>query len=316
MDANERTFQVCEFTDSEFFSNLESILVQIGPNECLIQQANTDITSKLETILKRSSILCTVQKKSDFNLDNLNQDLNRLIYFQDGQQKDSKCLAEINLSHAMSALCCTIKYLDLIADNYNFNKFSMKVFDPKRYVHLDPSALYSLNILPRESYEAKNHSLMGLLNNCRTAQGRRLLSQWIKQPLRDIHAVNDRLDIVQALMEDSSLKDRLYNDQLRRIPDLLMLSKKIMKKKGGLQECYKVYQGIDKIPLVVSVLREVSNKTMNTMFVNPLNDLMEDMQNYQQMIETTLDMDLVDKGEFLIKPSFDSELEGMLIVSF
>lgn len=37
----------------------------------------------------------------------------------------------------------------------------------------------------------KNMSLFGLLNKGRTAMGTRLLSQWIKQPLRDLAAIRE-----------------------------------------------------------------------------------------------------------------------------
>ena len=51
---------------------------------------------------------------------------------------------------------------------------------------------------------------------------------------------------------------------------------------------------------------------MQALFISQLNDHIEDMGKFQEMIESTLDMSLVDRGEFLIKPEFDEELQGML----
>lgn len=75
--------------------------------------------------------------------------------------------------------------------------------------------------------------------------------------------------------------------------------------------CFSIYQTIDKLPHMVSALATANHKTINTYFVDPLNGFLEDMQKFQTMIETTLDMDLVDKGEFLVKPSFDDDLQEL-----
>ena len=40
MDTADRKFCVCEFPDDEHFTNLEALIVQLGPKECLIPQGD------------------------------------------------------------------------------------------------------------------------------------------------------------------------------------------------------------------------------------------------------------------------------------
>lgn len=70
----------------------------------------------------------------------------------------------------------------------------------------------------------------------------RLLAQWLRQPLRDINLINERLDIVELLVGNSQLRLQLHEDHLRRIPDMQALARKLTKKKANLQDCYRIYQ--------------------------------------------------------------------------
>lgn len=64
-------------------------------------------------VIERSGVLVTLRKKADFSTDSLAQDLNRLIKFKEGQQKNSLALPQMNLSVAICSLAAIIKYLDV-----------------------------------------------------------------------------------------------------------------------------------------------------------------------------------------------------------
>lgn len=309
MDVNERLFSICEITDNESYSNFESLIVQISPKECLVPDVKD--ASQIEKILKRNNVLCTKQKKNETSLDNLIQDFDRLLHFEEGQQQSCRSINEINLTLAMTGLHHVVKYLDLLADDYNFNRFKIRILDTKKYVYLDAAAMRSLNVLPKSSRTPRENSILGILDSCRTPQGHRLISQWIRQPLRDIKMLNERLEAVETFVNDLELRNTVYDVFLRRMPDLLVLSKRVIKKNAKLQHCFKIYQTINEIPHIVRVLREANNGALNDMIVSPLAEYVADMEKFQKMIETTLDMELADKGEFLVKASFDSELQGV-----
>lgn len=67
----------------------------------------------------------------------------------------------------------------------------------------------------------------------------RLLTQWIRQPLRDLNKINERLDIVETLVTDTDIRQQLHDQHLRTIPDLQALMRKIQRKKANLQDCYR-----------------------------------------------------------------------------
>ena len=59
-------------------------------------------------------------------------------------------------------------------------------------MRLDAAAVSALNLMPTVLDGGnKTMSLFGLLNKCKTAQGTRLLLQWLKQPLLDLFEISE-----------------------------------------------------------------------------------------------------------------------------
>jgi len=307
-----RSFTVCEFEDNEQFSNLEALLVQLGAKECLVTTKESGGEgNKLSQVLKRSGLLITERKKVDFSNKDIVQDLSRLLKVKKGEKTVSSALAESDKTVAMSALSAVIKYLELLSNEENFGQFKMSNFDLHLYMKLDAAAVRALNLLPAPGQANKNQSVLGLLNKCRTPQGQRLLGQWVKQPLLDIQKINERLDVVEALLEDSEMRQTLHDDQMRKVPDFQRLAKKFQRKKATLQDCYRVYQAIDKMPLLLETLEKTEGKhktLLMEVFSNPIKEVLMDFQKFQEMVETTVDMEQVAQLEFVIRPDFDDNL--------
>ena len=68
-----------------------------------------------------------------------------------------------------------------------------------QFVVVDAATRQNLEI-NHASNGSKKHSIVGLLDQCHTAMGSRLLGRWINQPLRDIEKVSQRHDAIETLM--------------------------------------------------------------------------------------------------------------------
>lgn len=316
IDMVEHVFSLAEFSDDEHFTNLEAVIVQFGPKECIIPADSSIESANIKKVADRCGVLVTTRKKGDFSIDGLIQDLNRLVRFQEGQQQNANSLPEINYSVAVCSLEAAIKYLELCSDSDNFSQFAVKTLELGRYVYLDSAALSALNITSTSAAPQNTaHTILALLDKCRTAHGHRLISQWIKQPLKDLNVISERHDIVETLVNETVLRQALYEEHLRKIPDFQVLSKKLQKKKATMQDCYRIYQGVEKLPGLLSSLEEYSsegpNSTLKAVIIDPLKEHIQDMDKFQEMILSTLDMSLVDNGEYLVKPDFDEDLQAL-----
>ena len=103
-------------------------------------------------------------------------------------------------------------------------------------MRLDASALNALNLMPSpQEGSNKTMSLYGLLNKCKTAQGSRLLVQWLKQPLLNIQEIHRRQDLLEMFYENTELRQSVQEDHLKTVPDLHRLAKRFQKGIATLQ---------------------------------------------------------------------------------
>ncbi|KAF1840339.1 DNA mismatch repair protein [Cucurbitaria berberidis CBS 394.84] len=310
-DASVRELGVTEFLDNDLYSNFESLLIQLGVKECLIQvdtsKKDVDL-NKLRTIADNCGCAVAERGHSDFGTNDIEQDLPRLL--KDERAAGSLPLTDLKL--AMGAAACLIRYLGVMSDPSNFGQYQLYQHDLSQYMKLDAAALKALNLMPGPRDGAKNMSLYGLLNHCKTPTGSRLLSQWLKQPLMNATEIERRQQLVEAFVNDTELRQTMQEEHLRSIPDLYRLAKKFQRKVANLEDVVRAYQVVIRLPGFLSSLDSV----MDEQYKDPLDaEYTEKLRQYsiafvglQDMVETTVDLDALDNHEFIIKPEFDESL--------
>jgi len=95
----------------------------------------------------------------------------------------------------------------------------LQVYRAEEYLVLDRVSQRNLELVEPIIADARNATLFSVLNVTVTPMGGRLLRDWLLRPLRDVAAINRRLDVVEALAHDPLLRTEL-REALGAVRDL------------------------------------------------------------------------------------------------
>lgn len=310
-DASVRELGVSEFLDNDLYSNFESLLIQLGVKECIIQadKSEKDVEmGKLRAIIDNCGIAISERPAGDFGAKDIDQDLARLLK----DEKAAGTLPQTDLKLAMGSAASLIKYLGVMHDSSNFGQYQLYQHDLSQFMKLDASALKALNLMPGPRDGAKTMSLFGLLDHCKTPVGRRLLSQWLKQPLMSKDEIEKRQQLVEAFVEDTELRQTIQEEHMRSIPDLFRMTKRFQKKLATLEDVVRASQVVLSLPGFIGALEGVMDEKyqepLEETYTSKLREHLDSLAKLQEMVETTVDLQAAENHEYIIKPEFDDGL--------
>ncbi|XP_021911277.1 DNA mismatch repair protein MSH2, partial [Carica papaya] len=314
LDLTKKILGLTEFLDDSHFTNVESALVALGCKECLLptESGKSNEFRTLNDAFSRCGVMVTERKKSEFKARDLVQDLGRLVKGSIEPVKDLVSGFEI----APAALGALLNYAELLSNESNYGNYTIRRYSLNSYMRLDSAAMRALNIMESKTDANKNFSLFGLMNRtCTAGMGKRLLHMWLKQPLLDCTEINCRLDMVQAFVEDTALRQNL-RQHLKRISDIERLIHNLQKKRAGLQHIVKLYQSSIRLPYIRSAIEQYDGEfsaLIKERYLDPLELLTDDdhLNKFIALVETSVDLDQLDNGEYMISSSYDSALSAL-----
>jgi DNA mismatch repair protein MutS len=129
-----------------------------------------------------------------------------------------------NLSLGIIAAGAILYYLDITQHVQLGHITGLSRIDEDRYVWLDKFTIRNLELF-HSPYEGAK-TLVDILDRTISPMGGRLLKRWLSLPLKDMQPVNDRLDIVQYLVDNTSFRKDI-SELIHQVGDLERLISKV-----------------------------------------------------------------------------------------
>ena len=260
-------FFLSEFVDDADMTKFETFVAQTRPQELLLEKSV--VSPRALRILKNNTGPTTIWNylkpmKEFWEADITVKELDASEYFVSPDDDNLKAWPEAlrdfrEKELAMSAFGALVQYLrvlKLVRDLITIGNFSL--YDPIKKASslvLDGQTLINMEVFANSFDGGSDGTLFQLLNRCITPFGKRMFKQWVCHPLIDANKINARLDAVDALNADPSVRDQ-FSSQLLKMPDLERLISRIHAANCKAQDFVRVLEGFEQIEYTMSLLQD------------------------------------------------------------
>ena len=243
LDVSTGDFRATEFEGEGAQGALVDELARLEPAECLIHPALEGDPQVAALFAGRPGALTVLDERS-FRLEPARQRL--LEHF--GVQS----LAGFGLDErpaATAAAGAALLYAQETQKISLAHITNLEVYTTAAGLLLDRECRRSLELVHNLQDGGRKGTLLEVLDATVTAMGGRLLRQWILEPLRDPDAIEERLDGVEALVQDP---DRLYElrVQLDGVQDLERLAGRIAYGTANARDLVGLARSLARLPRI------------------------------------------------------------------
>ncbi|MDO9181734.1 MAG: DNA mismatch repair protein MutS [Bacteriovorax sp.] len=242
-----------DFTTGDFrgfkypsFEDFIEGLRMIAPREFITfmgQWAESDV----ESLLSHYGVLKTHLSAEYFSPKFTDLYIEKLI---PGFKRDKILKLDEDILSAIGALAFYVCSTQLLESFMHIRPF--KMISNAGVMKVTLPTLTGLEIIPR-TRESYKESILGFFDKTETAMGARLLKGLFSTPLYNLNEINERLDIVQSLIENNALiKDQ--KDELAKIRDIERILAKVSMNKGSASDLLNLAVAIK----AYSVLLEIN----------------------------------------------------------
>ena len=288
-----------QFTDPDD-STLKNELSRFAPNEIVFHPAFLDKKEMAEFIRNRLSCCaeCLREEQYDFS------EAQRRVLEQFGKSD----LSELSLDQrplAVQAIGGLLDYLTETQMNGVDRLVSLDLYSESQFMALDLTARRNLELTETMRTGEKKGTLLWVLDRTRTAMGKRLIRQYVEQPLLSPAVIGRRLDAVDELYQDTMLRDTV-RERLGGIYDMERLMTKIVFGNCTPRDVRTFGAAIAALPALRSCLEGTKSR-----FLREIYQEMDELTDIADRIGRAIvdDPPITLKDGFVIRDGYSAELD-------
>jgi DNA mismatch repair protein MutS len=302
--------------------NIGVSFLDISTGEFLTAQGNDEYIDKLLQNFQPSEVLVQKAYKADFK-QHFGDDFHS-FYLEDWVFKDDYAVETLtnhfqtislkgfgieDLQDGIIASGAILYYLSETQHNKRQHITSISRIAEDAYVWMDRFTIRNLELY--HSYNPNAVTLLDVIDKTLSPMGSRLLKRWLALPLKDIHKIRNRHEVVAYLKSNQAVLKNIQS-QIKQISDLERLISKIATGKISPREIIYLKESLDAIIPIKNLALASTNESLKT-----IGDSLHTCDLLREKIKNTLNQDApvaISKGNAIAR-GINNELDELRDIS-
>lgn len=179
-----------------------------------------------------------------------------------------------NESAESAAFGAVLEYLYETGVNGQISVNKIDVYTGSQFMRLDITAVRNLELCETMRLKAKKGSLLWVLDKTKTAMGKRLIRNWLLQPLLSVTDISFRQNALEELVSDTILRGEIV-EALSGIRDIERLMTKVVYGSANARDLLQLSATASRFPQIKSLLANANCKMLKEIYneIDTLEDI-------------------------------------------
>ena len=284
----------------------EKIINQLStysPKEILVNSLANELDDVVAFAKSRLDVTPEVLEDISFDFDSSTE---LILQTMNREQIDS-----LGIGKSKAAICALGSVILYLRTNRKTDELEapseIEFYEETEFMSLDISARRNLELTRSMMTGDKRHSLLWVIDNTKTAMGKRILRSWLERPLVNVSQISRRQNAVAELVDNSMLRDEI-KELLTGVNDIERLLSRIAYSTANAKELRSLCTTVQRLPAIKALLEGAGSSMLRSIY-----DGIDTLQDVYELINNAI----VDEPPFsvreggMIKAGYNEEIDSL-----